>query len=193
MAAWEQWGRIHAPDAPADYWHRSFGLRNDTIIGQLRPSIAPDELQALADEKERLFRDLARGDLVALPGVASLLDALDARRIPRAIVTSTPRENLDMILDAIGLASRFDALIAAEDTTHGKPHPEGFLLGATRIDVSPEFCVVIEDAPHGLEAAKAAAMRAIGVTTTHPASELSLADLVVEALDDARVLGFIAA
>lgn len=193
MAAWEAWGRVHAPDADADYWHRSFGLRNDTIIGRLMPGIDAAELEQLADEKERLFRERARGNIVALPGVAALIDALDARGVSRAVVTSTPRENLDMILDAIGLAARFGSLVAAEDTTHGKPHPEGFLLGASRLGVPPERCIVIEDAPHGLEAARAAGMRAIAVTTTHPASDLApLADLVVESLEDARVLGMAA-
>lgn len=193
MAAWEEWGRVHAPNADADYWHRSFGLRNDAIIGALRPGIDAAELERLADEKERLFRERARGNIVALPGVVALLDALDARGIRRAVVTSTPRENLDMILGAIGIAGRFDALVSAEDTTHGKPHPEGFLLGATRLGVPPERCTVIEDAPHGLEAARAAGIRAIAVTTTHPASELQpLAELVLESLEDARAVAFVA-
>lgn len=192
-AAWAEWGRTHAPHADADYWRYSFGLRNDAIIRHLIPGIDAADIERLAEEKEVLFRQRARGNIVALPGVVALIDALSERAIPSAVVTSTPRENLDMILDAIGLAARFGALVAAEDTTHGKPHPEGFLLGATRLGVPPERCIVIEDAPHGLEAARAAGMRAIAITTTHPATELmALADLVVESLADVRVFAFVA-
>ncbi|HEY8173066.1 MAG TPA: HAD family phosphatase, partial [Dehalococcoidia bacterium] len=71
--------------------------------------------------------------------------------------------------------------------------PEGFLVAAGRVGVTSGRCVVIEDAPAGLRAAKAGGMRAIGVTTTHPASELRDADLIVDSLADARVLRFITA
>jgi HAD superfamily hydrolase (TIGR01509 family) len=122
--------------------------------------------------------------------VRALLDALDAHGVKKAVVTSTPRVNLDFILDDLGIAGRFDALVSAEDTARGKPDPQGFLLAAARVGVEPARCTVIEDAPHGLEAGVAAGARAIGVTTSHPAAELTAADLVVDTLDDPRVLAF---
>jgi HAD superfamily hydrolase (TIGR01509 family) len=168
-----------------------FGRRNDAIIGGLLPNADTIKLQRLADRKEALFRESARGRLVALPGVLDLMAWLDERRIPRAVVTSTPRENLDMILDDLDLASRFGAFVAEEDASRGKPDPEGFLLAADRLGVDPASCVVIEDAPAGLAAAKAGDMLAIGVTTTHPADALGAADLVVSALDDPAATAFI--
>ena len=128
---------------------------------------------------------------MALPGVRELLDSLDANGVPRAIVTSTPRANLDLILASLGLTERFQALVAEEDASKGKPDPEGFLVAAERLGVSPAHCVVIEDAPAGLQAAKAAGMRAIGVTTTHPAPDLADADLVVDTLTEAAVRVFV--
>lgn len=191
LSAWERWAREHGVEAPPDYFHRTFGLRNDAIIGGLLPGIAPEELRRHAETKEALFRESARGALQTLPGVRELLDFLDEQGIPKAIVTSTPRANLEVILDALRLRDRFDALVAEEDATRGKPDPEGFLVAAERLRVPPERCVVIEDAPAGLQAAKAAGMRAIGVTTTRPAADLGDADLVVESLAEEVVRTFI--
>jgi HAD superfamily hydrolase (TIGR01509 family) len=191
MAAWEAFAREHAPHAAPDYFHRSFGLRNDAIIGGLIEGIDRETLATLAARKEELFRASARGNLTLLTGVAELLDFLDAESVPKAIVTSTPRANLDMILDTLGIVGRFEALVAEEDASKGKPDPEGFLVAAARLGVAPERCVVIEDAPAGLQAAKAAGMLAIGVTTTRPAADLGDADLVVESLSEEIVRTFV--
>lgn len=179
----------HAPD----YFTTVFGLRNDAILGGLIPSLARDELRELADRKEALFREAARGHVEALPGVVELLEYLDERAVPKAIVTSTPRENLEMIVDALAIRRHFQALVAEEDAAKGKPDPEGFLVAASRLGVKPERCVVIEDAPAGLRAAKAGGMRAIGVTSTHPATELGDADIVVDSLTDPGVRTFLEA
>ena len=192
MTAWELWATEFAISHPPSYFHDMFGRRNDAIIGGLLPDIASPDLRRLADRKEELFREAARGRLIALPGVLDLVDWLAARGIPRAIVTSTPRANLDLILADLKLKERFDALVAEEDATLGKPDPEGFLVAASRLGAPPDRCVVIEDAPAGLKAAKAGGMRAIGVTTTHPAHDLTDADLVVDSLADAAVVEFIA-
>ena len=192
MAAWEQWGRTHAPDAPPGYFLQSFGLRNDAIIGALMPGIDAAEIDRLAAEKEAIFRRLAAGNLALLDGVADLVDWLDEHEIPRAIVTSTPRENLDLVLRTLALDGRFQALVAGEDTERGKPDPQGYLRAAHLLAVPPAACIVIEDAPAGIAAGRAAGMRCIGVTTTHPAADLSGADLVVDTLRDPRVLDVVA-
>jgi sugar-phosphatase len=106
-------------------------------------------------------------------------------------VTSAPRENLDMILATLGLTERFGALVAEEDASKGKPDPEGFLVAAARLGIEPANCVVIEDAPAGLQAAKTGGMRALGVTTTHPPADLGDADVVVGSLAEERVRTFI--
>lgn len=190
MEAWERWALEHEIAHEPGYFHQMFGRRNDAIIGGLRPGISPEDLGPLAEHKEALFRNAAQDRLEALPGVLDLLAFLQEHDIPRAIVTSTPRANLDMILDDLGLAGRFQALVAEEDATRGKPDPEGFLTAAARVGVEPARCIVIEDAPAGLRAAKSGGMRAIGVTTTHPAADLFDADLVVDTLADPSVKRF---
>jgi beta-phosphoglucomutase family hydrolase len=191
MQAWEQWAREHNITHESGYFHSVFGMRNHAIIRGLLPGVSPEHLVSLADHKEQLFRAAARGNLQPLPGVIRLLDLLDARQIPRAIVTSTPRANLDVVLTSLMIEGRFGALVAEEDATKGKPDPEGFLVAAGRLQVAPARCVVIEDAPAGLEAARAAGMRAIGVTTTHPRTALGKASIVVDSLADGIVSAFI--
>jgi beta-phosphoglucomutase family hydrolase len=191
LTAWEALARAHELDVSAGYFDASFGLRNDAILGRLLPAANEAELQALADEKEAAFRASAGGALELLPGVGELITFLEAQHIQRAVVTSTPRENLTMILDDLGLADRFDALVSGEDVAHGKPDPEGFVVAARRLGVDATGCVVIEDAPAGLQAAKAAGMRAVGVTTTHLAPDLGDADLVVGSLAEEAVRMFI--
>ncbi|WP_377268303.1 HAD-IA family hydrolase [Peterkaempfera sp. SMS 1(5)a] len=114
---------------------------------------------------------------VALPGVAALLGSLPADRW--AVVTSATRALAEMRLKAAGLSAPL--LVAADDVTLGKPDPEPFLLAAVRLGVDPARCVVVEDAPAGLAAARAAGMRSIAVTTTHTAAQLT-ADAVVDGL-----------
>jgi len=191
IEAWERLAAAHGLTVPERYFHATFGLRNDAILGRLVPGADPRELERLAAEKEAMFRSGGAEKLEPLPGARELVAFLAAQAITAAVVTSTPRENLDMILAAIRLSDAFGALVSAEDVARGKPDPEGFLLAAARLDVPPASCAVIEDAPAGLEAAKAAGMRAIGVTTTHPAPDLGAADLVVDSLAEEAVRLFV--
>lgn len=174
-----------------DEFRNLFGLRNDAILRRLLGELPPAEMEQLADRKEELFRELIAGKVEALPGAAELARRLREAGVPMAIVSSTPRANIELILGSLGLAEAFAAVVAAEDAQRGKPHPEGFLAAAERLGVPPADCVVLEDAPEGLEGAKAAGMRCIGVATTRPPERLSEADLVVDRLDDPRVEAFV--
>jgi HAD superfamily hydrolase (TIGR01509 family) len=193
LRASERWAAEHEIAHGPAYFHDMFGRRNDAIIGGLIPDVTPQHLAELAAHKESLFRESARANLSPLPGVLALLNLLDEHSIPCAIVTSTPRANLTMILETLALDGRFGALVAEEDAANGKPDPEGFLVAAQQLDLAAERCVVIEDAPAGIKAAKTGGMRAIGVTTTHgpPALVAAGADLVVNSLADGAVLAFL--
>jgi beta-phosphoglucomutase-like phosphatase (HAD superfamily) len=105
----------------------------------------------------------------------------------QAIASSGPRANTEAIIDALGLHGAFAAIVAAEDVAHGKPHPEVFLTAAARLGVAPARCVVVEDAPPGIEAGQRAGMPTIGVLSTHPALA---ADRVVAALTDLEADAF---
>ena len=107
-----------------------------------------------------------------MDGVREVLDALTARGVRLAIGSSGPRPNLELTVAECGLDGRFAAIASLEDITRGKPDPQVFLVAAAKAGVDPARSVVFEDAPVGIQAAKAAGMYAVGVTTTVPAVAL---------------------
>jgi HAD superfamily hydrolase (TIGR01509 family) len=127
---------------------------------------------------------MARGSIALMNGVRATLDALTAAGVALAIGSSGVRKNLELTVAECGLDGRFAAIAALEDITRGKPDPQVFLVAAEKAGVSPDCTVVFEDAPVGIQAARAAGMYAVGLTTSHPADTLRSAgaDEVVESL-----------
>ncbi len=161
----------------------SFGQRNDTILRDYFGAEFPDaEVARIGAAKEARYRALVqeRG-IELLPGVRRWLAHLHAQGWRQAIASAAPRLNIEAILAALDIAGYFEALVSAEDVQRGKPDPQVFLLAAERVAVPPARCVVVEDAPAGLEAGRRAGARTIGVRTSH--AELS-ADIVVGTLDE---------
>lgn len=155
----------------------TFGQRNDSILPLLGWAEEGDEtrIRQLGDRKEQIYRETLRSEEIEpLPGVVGLLENLRLAGIPCAIGTSTPRENVACVLEITGLTGFFQAVSASEDVTRGKPDPEVFLKAAAKLGVEPSCCVVIEDAQVGIRAAKAAGMKSLAVTTTHPAEDLAV-------------------
>jgi len=113
---------------------KTFGLRNDAIIPQWIPDATPERIQQIADAKEQLYRGLVRErGLEPLPGARHWTERLAADSWLQAIASSAPRENVDTVLAAIGLAACFQAIVSAEDVTLGKPDPQVFLTAAARL------------------------------------------------------------
>ena len=106
---------------------------------------------------------------------------LTAQGWRHAVASAAPRGNVDCILEVTGIGHYFDAITSAEDVSRGKPDPQVYLLAAARLTALPAQCVVIEDAPAGLQGARSANIKCIGVLTTHPHLE---ADIVVRSLSD---------
>lgn len=165
----------------------TFGWRNAEIIPKLFGAYLDADIARLGDRKEEIYRAQACRGVALLPGARELLEGLHAAGARQAIGSSAPRANLEMILDLTGTRRHLPVVVAMEDTRRGKPNPDVFLIGARRLGVEPGRCVVLEDAPVGIQAARAGGMRAIGVTFVghHSADSLQNAgaDLVVPALD----------
>ena len=116
-----------------------------------------------------------------MPGAAALIERLAATGWRQAIATAAPRANAEAVLEALGLGHRFDAIIASEDVAAGKPDPSVFLVAAERLGATPDRSVVLEDAPPGIEAARRAGMKSIGICTLHPSLR---ADIAVRSLEE---------
>lgn len=111
--------------------------------------------------QSRLFAAF-RDSLSPIPGIVSLLERLKARNIAYCVASSSSFERLGIALDAMALTDSFPAVFSAEQVSRGKPAPDLFLLAAERMEMDPAACLVIEDSPHGVTAARAAGMRAVG-------------------------------
>lgn len=150
------------------------GKRNRDIFPDLfGRALAEDFLQACIHEKESLYRERSCGRLQPVPGLLSLLDALDAAAIPTAIATSAPAENVTHTLRELKLDARLDRVVRGDRVPRGKPFPDVFLAAADLIAVAPAHCLAFEDAPAGLLAARAAGMTCVAVTTGFSAEMLA--------------------
>jgi beta-phosphoglucomutase len=188
--AWVELAReIDRPFTRADFV-ATFGRRNPEIIRGLFDEHATDALVAeIGERKELKYRDAAvRNGVTLLPGTAELLRGLQAVGWPQAVGSSAPRANLDLILDLTNTRPYFQAVVAMEDTTRGKPDPQVFLTAAAKLGVPPRRSVVFEDAVAGVQAATAAGMKCVAVRFVghHPAEALRAAgaDRVVECLTE---------
>jgi len=187
--AWERLSaEVGRPLFPG-FFLRSFGMKNERVIRELLGWTAdPAELARLGLRKEELFREEIRENpLQPLPGVRAFLERLQTAGVSCAVGSSTPRANIEYVIDGLGLRLMFRAIVTGEDVQKGKPDPEVFLRAAERLGVPPQRCVVFEDAPVGIEAARRAGMRVVGVAGTHPAEKLVGCDRVVHRLDELTV------
>ena len=172
----------------------TFGLRNDEILPRwLGPAATAGRIESIARSKEALYRKLLReGGATCLPGVAEWLHRLQREGWRQAIASSAPRANVETVLEVLHLAACFQAVVTAEDVTRGKPDPQVFLTAARRLDTEPAHCIVVEDSPLGIEAARRAGMHSVGINRNGrlAGAEIgvsSLAELPEDAF--ARLLG----
>jgi len=165
----------------------TFGRQNRDIIPMLFGPTTEDRLHRLSDRKEELYRDLVRECPPIVNGAIDLLQALFDRGVKLSIGSSGPRANIDLVLAAMRVADRIHAVVSADDVTRGKPDPQVFEIACHRLDLHPSRCVVIEDAPVGIQAAKAAGTRAVAVLMHHPRKAFAAADHIVDRLQDIAV------
>jgi len=189
--AWYDLAEKEGLEMSDEFFNRTFGLQNDTIIPMLRPEITGRELELLSDWKEQRYRDLVESRPQAAQGVLSLLQDLKAKGFKLAIGSSAPRANLDVFWIPLGLNHYFDVAVTKEQVREGKPAPETFLKAAAQLSLPPRRCAVVEDAVHGVQAGKAAGMPVVAVTTTRTREELSLADRVVDSLAELTAEDFL--
>ena len=186
--AWRELAQGIGLDFSAEDFQRVFGLRNADIIRTvLAPQITAEDLEALAERKEKSYRAKIRHNIKPLPGVLPLLHELREMEFKLAVASSTAPTNIELVLSSLGIRQMFHCLVSGQDVDKGKPDPEVFLLAAAKLGAEPDYCVVIEDAIKGIEAAKAAGMKCIAVANTHPQPSLAAADLVVDSLEAVTV------
>jgi HAD superfamily hydrolase (TIGR01509 family) len=160
----------------------TFGQRNDSILRLWLGEKATSELiERIGDAKEALYRQhVLEHGIAPLPGALEWVKLLHRQGWRQAIASAAPRANVETILEVLHARECFEAIVSAEDVHRGKPDPEVFLVAATKLGVAPKHCIVVEDAEHGIEAARDAGMKSIGVSLN---SKHLPADVVVRSLD----------
>ncbi len=188
--AWEQLAAEHGlPYSDAAFW-ASFGRRNaDVIPAMFGVAGPPERIEALADRKETLYRALVAEQGHALPGAVELMAEVHAAGYREALASSAPHENIRLIVDLLRLAPYLQAAVSGESVARGKPAPDIFLAAASALHIPPSHCLVIEDAPAGVQAAHVAAMRCLAVRRPGQpdATGLDAADALVSSLTEASV------
>ncbi len=163
-----------------DFFSWSAGLTNREIFPRLLGDDTPsEEISRLSEHKESIFRDLYRTQMTTIDGAEAFLQRTTAAGYSRGVGTAAPPHNVDLVLDGLDLRRHFQTVVCNTDVKRGKPDPEIFLLAAERLNSRPEDCVVFEDAPAGIEAARRAGMSCVVITST-------LTPAQIKALDDIR-------
>lgn len=171
-----------------------YGRTNKEWIANLFGNLSKEELSRYGEEKESLFREIFKNDIRALDGLPEFLENLKQNNVPIAIGTSAPRSNVDFVLDHTRLANYFSVILHEADVEHGKPNPEIYLKVAARLGYEPSRCIVFEDSLSGVESARRAGAKVVGVATTHSMEELSHTDFIIrdfKDLDPARLFATI--
>ncbi|MFH1788522.1 MAG: HAD family phosphatase [Candidatus Altiarchaeota archaeon] len=168
-----------------------YGLRGEEIVESFLGKNEVHDVDVGELTKERVsLAEKGAGEALVLPGVLELLAKLKSGGVRLAVGTSARRSMTIRVLEAAGLAGFFDAVVAIDDVSRGKPAPDIFLKAAGKLGVAPADCVVFEDSPYGIRAAKAAGMKSVAVlhgSQTPDELEKSKADLTLKSLENASL------
>jgi beta-phosphoglucomutase len=184
---YRSWAKVLAEydlDFSRSFFRDTFGMNNEGVLTALMgESLTPALLAEIGDQKEEAFRNAVSGNARPLPGVVDWLKRLLDAGFQQGIASSAPQENIDALVDQMGLRPYFKVIISGSKMP-AKPAPDLFLRVAAQLEVPAERCIVVEDAVAGVEAAVRAGMACVAVTTTNRAEALAGADIVVGQLHD---------
>ncbi|ATQ77429.1 beta-phosphoglucomutase [Massilia violaceinigra] len=184
--SWIAFFQRRGKDIDADEFFRATAGRQgkEIIRSHMGEHLNDDEVRVLNDEKELVYRELYEPHRKTVMGFDVLIALAKEMNVALAVATAAPNANITFTLDGLDLRRHFDTVVGAADVARGKPHPDVFLLAAERCGVAPEHCIVFEDAPLGVEAARRAGMRAVVLTTTLPAEAFAEFDNVIHIASD---------
>ena len=184
FAAWQETFAKRGIKFDREYFTTLFGARNDFIIRSVMGgALSEEEVRAMAQEKEENFRQKATRNLKPFPGAVMLLNTIKKGNFKLGLVSSAPKENIDLVLSKLNLERIFDCIVFGQEVSESKPSPQIYLLAAEKLEVLPSDCLAIEDSPLGVKSAKSAGMKCLAITNTHPWQKLREADKVVDSLE----------
>ncbi len=167
------------------------GQRNDTALRHFfGPHITKQESRRLSEEMEEQFRKAFRAHARPLPGLEALVTECRRAGIPMAVASSAMTKNVEFVVEALGFGRYFRCLVSGDEVSHAKPDPEIYLKAADHLGRRPDSCVAFEDSFVGVESAKRAGMKCVGIASTFSLQELRTqtpADLVVASFEEVNL------
>lgn len=170
------------------YRQRISGRTNSKIIQDIIPQLSLEEAWKLATEKEENYRRMAKS-LLPTPGLNRLIALTEKRSLKKAVVTNAPEENAVYMLKILNLTHIFPIVIMAKDAPPGKPDPAPYSLALSQLQVEADRAIAFEDSTAGIRSAVAAGIYTIGITSSHPATELLAAgaNMAIADFNDRRL------
>jgi beta-phosphoglucomutase len=183
--SWQAMARERGVAITDEQFAATFGRTSRDIIRHFwGDSVGDEQVRQMDARKEEIFRDLIGRQVPVMPGAMELITDLSASGFLLGIGSSGPPENVRLVIDRLNLASVLGGYVTGMDVTRGKPAPQVFLLTAERMAIEPQRCAVVEDAVHGITAARRAGMKAVALTGTAPREAFEEADLIVDSLKE---------
>lgn len=185
IQAWVEFGKKNGMNITDDDIYQVFGNTNKEIFKLFFDSkFNEEEVKKYSEEKELLYRQLFSNSIKAADGLPELVKSLKEMNIKMAVATGGPKENVNFVMEKTGLRSYFEHIVDDSHVTRGKPNPDIFLLAAELLKKKPSDCIVFEDSVHGIEAAIAANMKVIALTTTYKRDKLGRANYIIQNFKD---------
>lgn len=187
VKAWIEFAREYGRDLTEDDVKQRLGFNNREymrfVLGRNPNEI---EVRDATERKEALYREIYASALVAPAGLITLLESFRRTGISCGVATSAPAANVDFVMDGLGIRHYFKEIVDASHVKRCKPDPETYRLAASKLDSSPEECIVFEDAIAGIQSGKGAGMKVIAITTSYPAEILRKHDpaAIIESFTD---------
>ena len=189
--AFAEFFRFYGVERTFDELNRVFGRGNDDIMGELMPRDVVERvgIRELGYQKEAIYRRIYAPIIEPQPGLINFLADAEREGLCAAVGSSGYRVNVDFVLDKCDIARHFSAIVAGDEVTNCKPHPEIYLTAAAKLGLKPSECVVFEDAEAGIEAAHCAGIKVIALATTFDREFLAQtdADVIVDDFRDVTI------
>lgn len=190
-AAFAEFFRFYGVERTFNELNRVFGRGNDDIMGELMPRDVVERvgIRELGYQKEAIYRRIYEPIIEPQPGLLNFLAEAEKAQLKSAVGSSGYRVNVDFVLDKCNIGRHFEAIVAGDEVTNCKPHPEIYLTAAMKLGLEPSECVVFEDAEAGIEAAHRAGIKVVALATTFDREFLQRtdADLIVDDFRDVTV------
>ncbi len=162
--AWDEYLRPYGHQLTAEIVSRIIGLRADVSTPTIKALFnLPEPVAVIIEKRAAIYSQIRANGVPVMPGLHELHAEIAQRQIPWAVATSSPRSHALEILHQLGLHDRCHAIVAGDEVSHGKPHPEIYLLAAKRLGIAAEHCLALEDSGPGSQAAAAAGMTTIAI------------------------------